>query len=62
MDIVLLHDLKRIAEMSQALMKACDKLYADMEERSGGVPQDGRVSIMDIEKGGLDGKSIGDIG
>ena len=55
-DETLLHDLKRIADNLRALMLACDALYKDLEESSGNLPDKGRISIMDIQKGGLYGK------
>ena len=54
MDPLMLHDLKRIAEVAKALMTACDNLYNDVAN-SGGEPT-GRVSIMDIQKGDLDAR------
>ena len=56
MNPILLHDLKRIAEVAKALMEACDRLYMDAENTGGLPPDNGRVSIMDIQKGGLDGR------
>lgn len=55
MDPIMLHDLKRIAEVAKALMEACDKLYTDAEN-AGTIQHNGRVSIMDIQKGGINGK------
>jgi len=56
MDPIMLHDLKRIAEVAKALMEACDNLYNDAENHSKGISHNGRVSIMDIQKGGLDAR------
>ena len=60
MDATLLHDLKRIANGARELMEACDALYNDIEEKLGGKvpPVNGRVSIMDITKGGKHGPGI----
>ena len=55
-DVQVLHDLKRIAEVAKALMEACDALYTDLEAKSSGSVETSHDMFLRLNKlGGKDG-------